>query len=103
VTSDEHASTSAEGESATSSAGPEEPRTVTSDLRDLLRTFAQPVIESLDARLRTQVDERVDERVETQLDERLDEALAARLAVIERAIADLDRQVRELRTRLGEP
>jgi hypothetical protein len=66
------------------------------ELRDLLRHFAQPVIESLDARLRTQVDARVDERV----DETVDAALADRLAVIERAVADLDRAVRELKARL---
>jgi hypothetical protein len=68
------------------------------ELRDLLRQFAAPVIESLDARLRTQVDSRVDERV----DERVDSALSDRLAVIERAVADLDRAVRELKARLDE-
>lgn len=69
-----------------------------SDLRDLLRQFAQPVIDSLDARLRDQVDKRVDERV----DEEVEAALASRLAVIERAVADLDRAVRELSQRLDE-
>ncbi len=64
------------------------------DLRDRLKALAQPLVDSLDARLREQVDARVDERVE--------QAVADRLAVIERAIADLDRQVRALAERLGD-
>ena len=68
---------------------------VTSDLRDILRNLAQPVIESWDARLRTQVDARVDESV----DEKIDAAIQDRLAVLERAVADLDRRVKELRDR----
>ncbi len=62
------------------------------ELRDRLKQLAQPLVDSLDSRLRDQVDRRVDERVDT--------ATAARLAVIERAIADLDRAVRELQRRL---
>lgn len=64
------------------------------DLRDRLRQFTQPLVDSLDARLREQVDVRVDKRV--------DETLANRLAVLERAIADLDRSVRELQERLSD-
>lgn len=67
------------------------------DLRSLLRQLAQPVVDSIDARLREQVDRRVDERV----DERVARALEARLSVIERALADLDRAVRALEDRLG--
>jgi len=72
----------------------------TSDLRDLLRHFAQPVIESLDARLRTQIDARVDERVAETVPEAVDTALADRLAVLERAVADLDRALRSITERL---
>ncbi|MBW4078750.1 MAG: hypothetical protein HIU84_09650 [Acidobacteria bacterium] len=61
------------------------------DLRSRLKQFTQPLVDSLDTKLRDQVDHRVDDRVET--------LLAARLAVIERAIADLDREVRELKER----
>ena len=67
------------------------------DLRDRLKAFAQPLVDSLDSKLRDQVDTRVDQRV----DERVDAALTARLAVIERAIADLDRSLKELQARLG--
>jgi predicted transcriptional regulator len=49
-------------------------------------------MDSLDTKIREQVDPRVDERVE----ERVEKLLSARLAVIERAIADLDREVKEL-------
>ncbi|MHB1209549.1 MAG: hypothetical protein ACYC1I_07550 [Acidimicrobiales bacterium] len=61
------------------------------DLRSRLKQFTQPLVDTLDTKLRDQVDHRVDDRVET--------LLAARLAVIERAIADLDREVRELKER----
>lgn len=63
------------------------------DLRSRLKQFTQPLVDSLDTKLRDQVDRRVDDRVET--------LLAARLAVIERAIADLDREIRELKERLA--
>jgi len=46
-------------------------------------------MDSLDSKIREQVDHRVDERV--------DQSLSARLSVIERAIADLDREVKELK------
>jgi hypothetical protein len=62
------------------------------DLRERLRAMAQPLVDSVDSRLRRQVDERVDERV--------DATLTTRLAVLERAIADLDRSVKELQARL---
>ena len=62
------------------------------DLRDRLRQLAQPLVDSLDARLREQVDARVEERV-TDL-------LAAKLTVLEHAIADLDRAVAQLSDRL---
>ena len=65
------------------------------DLKSRLKQFAQPLVDSLDTRLRQQVDARVDQRV--------DSALSARLAVIERAIADLDRAVRALEERIEPP
>jgi chaperonin cofactor prefoldin len=64
----------------------------TQDLRSRLKQLAQPLVDSIDTKLRDQVDHRVDERV--------DASLSARLSVIERAIADLDREVRELKERL---
>lgn len=64
----------------------------TQDLRARLKQFAQPLVDSIDSRLRDQIDTRVDERVEA--------SLSARLSVIERAIADLDRELRELKERL---
>jgi hypothetical protein len=62
------------------------------DIKDRLKQFAQPFVDSLDGRLRDQVDKRVDSRV--------DATLSARLSVIERAIADLDRSIKELQERL---
>lgn len=59
------------------------------DILSRLKQLTAPIVESLDARLGGQIDRRVDERVE--------EILRDRLAVIERAIADLDRSLRELR------
>ncbi len=70
------------------------------DLRSRVKQFTQPLVDSLDTRLRDQVDHRVDERVDEQIDQKIDAVLSARLAVIERAIADLDRVVRELEERL---
>jgi hypothetical protein len=67
---------------------PEAPDAQPQDIRERLRQFAQPFVDSLDIRLKDQVDRRVDRRV--------DETISARLAVIERAIADLDRSIKEL-------
>jgi hypothetical protein len=63
------------------------------DLRQRFKQLTQPLVDSLDARLRDEVDRRVDERVET--------ILTNRLSVLERALADLDRAVRALEERLG--
>ncbi len=75
---------------------------IAGDLRDLFKQFAQPVLESLDSRLREQVDKRVDDRVDENLGDKVDEILANRLAVLERAVADLDRAVRALQSKLDE-
>ncbi|MDH2903633.1 MAG: hypothetical protein PXZ08_06760 [Actinomycetota bacterium] len=61
------------------------------DLLARLKHLAQPLVDSLDSRLRDQIDHRVDERV--------DASLSSRLSVIERAIADLDRAIKELEAR----
>jgi hypothetical protein len=66
------------------------------DLRNRLKNLTQPLVDSLDTRLRDQIDRRVDERVDDRVETLVDEALTARLAVIERAIADIDRALKEL-------
>jgi len=62
------------------------------DILARLKQMADPLVASLDSRLSGQVDKRVDKRVE--------ESLKDCLTVIEHAIADLDRAVRELNERL---
>jgi hypothetical protein len=66
------------------------------DLRHRLKNLTQPLVDSMDSRLRDQIDRRVDERVDDRIHTLVDEALADRLLVIERAIADLDRTLKEL-------
>jgi hypothetical protein len=66
------------------------------DLRNRLKHLTQPLVDSLDTRLRDQIDRRVDDRVDDRVQTLVDEALTARLAVIERAIADIDRALKEL-------
>jgi hypothetical protein len=66
------------------------------DLRGRLKNLTQPLVDSLDSRLRDQVDRRVDDKIDGRVQELVDEALTARLAVIERAIADIDRALKDL-------
>jgi predicted transcriptional regulator len=66
------------------------------DLRNRLKHLTQPFVDSLDSRLRDQIDRRVDDRVDDRVQTLVDEALAARISVIERAIADIDRALKEL-------
>jgi hypothetical protein len=66
------------------------------DLRNRLKHLTQPLVDSLDTRLRDQIDRRVDDRVDDRVQTLVDEALSARLSVIERAIADIDRALKEL-------
>ena len=66
------------------------------DLRARLKHLTQPFVDSLDSRLREQIDRRVDDRVDERVQALVDEALAARLSVIERAIADIDRTLKDL-------
>jgi hypothetical protein len=70
----------------------EQPGARSQDFRTRFKQLTQPLVDSLDSRLRDQVDQRVDQRV--------DSTLSARLSVIERAIADLDRSIKELQERL---
>jgi hypothetical protein len=69
------------------------------DLRSRLKHLTQPLVDSLDSRLRDQIDRRVDDRVDDRVQVLVDEALAARLSVIERAIADIDRALKELQAK----
>jgi len=69
------------------------------DLRNRLKHLTQPLVDSLDSRLRDQIDRRVDDRVDDRVQTLVDEALAARLSVIERAIADIDRTLKELQAK----
>jgi len=70
------------------------PKEKSGEIKDFLRQLAAPVIDSLDTKLREQIDQRVEERV--------NEVLSTRLAVLERAIADLDRAVRDLQAKKSE-
>jgi hypothetical protein len=67
------------------------------DLRAIVKQFTSPMIESLDARLREQVEAHAD----ALMDEKVDAAVSDRLATIERAIADLSRSITALELRLA--
>ena len=62
------------------------------DLLQKLKSYTQPLVDSVDSKLRSQVDGRVDQKVE--------EILKDRLAVLERAVADLARSDKEIEDRL---
>ena len=62
------------------------------DLLQKLKSYTQPLVDSVDSKFRSQVDGRVDQKVE--------EILKDRLAVLERAVADLARSVKEIEDRL---
>jgi len=66
------------------------------DLRGILRQLTAPMIESLDTRLRDQVEVHVDEL----LGPKVDAAIADRLQTIDRAIAGLSRALAELEQRV---
>jgi hypothetical protein len=66
------------------------------DLRGIVKQFTAPMIESLDSRLREQVEAHAD----SVLDAKIDAALADRLATIERAVADLSRSISGLERRV---
>jgi predicted transcriptional regulator len=63
------------------------------DILSRLKQMAEPIVTTIDNRLSGQVDKRVDKRVE--------ESFKDRLSVIERAIADLGREIKELQDRLS--
>jgi hypothetical protein len=68
------------------------------DLKSVLRQLTTPMVESLDARLRDQVEAHVDEL----LVEKVDAAVRDRLSILDRAIADLSRSLEELERRISE-
>jgi hypothetical protein len=67
------------------------------DLKGIVRQLTAPMIESLDTRLRDQIEEHVDEL----LTDKIDAALADRLSTVDRAIADLSRSLDALERRLA--
>jgi hypothetical protein len=67
------------------------------DLKGIVRQLTAPMIESLDTRLRDQIEAHVDEL----LTEKIDAALADRFRTVDRAIADLSRSIAALEERLG--
>ena len=62
-----------------------------SDLKDALRQLTSPVIDSVESKINDHITERIDSL--------LNEKIEQRLALIERAVADLDRAVRTLEER----
>lgn len=62
-----------------------------SDLKDALRQLTSPVIDSVESK----INDHITERIDSLLNERIEQ----RLALIERAVADLDRAVRTLEER----
>ena len=72
--------------------GDETPKNDKGDLRSMFRSLVNPVIEQVEHRVSTQIDDEVAEKV--------DELLATRMVTVDRAIGDLDRHVAELTARL---
>lgn len=62
-----------------------------SDLKDALRQLTAPVIDTVESKINEQINERIDSA--------LNEKIEQRLALLERAVADLDRAVRALEQR----
>ena len=92
----------ASGESSTGDAagGDDEDTTRAGfDLKAVLRQLTTPMVESLDARLRDQVEAHVDELLE----QKVDAAIRDRLSTLDRAIADLSRSLEELERRIASP
>lgn len=67
------------------------------DLRSILRQLTSPMVESLDARLRDQIEAHVDEL----LDEKIAAALRDRLSTLDRALADVSRSLEALEHRVA--
>lgn len=85
-------------EATTTSADDDETRSDRFDLRGLLRQLTTPMVESLDTRLRDQVEAHVDEL----LGPKVDAAIRDRLSTLDRAVADLSRSLEELERRITE-
>ena len=81
------------GDDGATSKGPDEGF----DLKGIVRQLTAPMIESLDTRLRDQIEAHVDEL----LTEKLEAALADRFSTVDRAIADLSRSLDALDRRFG--
>jgi hypothetical protein len=98
------AATAADGagddEPTTGSAREDDPSGARSafDLKALLRQLTTPMVESLDTRLRDQIEAHVDEL----LAEKVDAAIRDRLSTLDRAVADLSRSLDELERRIAE-
>jgi hypothetical protein len=67
------------------------------DFRGIMRQLTAPMLESLDSRLREQIEAHVDELLDTKLED----ALQHRLATVDRAIADLSRTLEALERRVA--
>jgi hypothetical protein len=66
------------------------------DFRSILRQLTSPMVESIDARLRDQVEAHVDEL----MDDKIAAALRDRLSTLDRAIADVSRSLESLEHRV---
>jgi hypothetical protein len=89
-----------DGTTGAASGGPSGPSSAGGDgfdLKGIVRQFATPMLESLDSRLREQVEAHVDQLLTTKLDA----ALADRLQTIDRAIAQLSRTADDLEQRVA--
>jgi hypothetical protein len=64
------------------------------DLREFIKNLAAPVMETFDSKIREHIDSRMEAQSSPDLTDRL--------SLLERAVADLDRDVRELQRRLDE-
>jgi hypothetical protein len=69
----------------------ESPKFSAADIKDAIRQITAPVIDSVETKLNEQIAERV-----TAV---LNDTIEQRLALLERAVADLDRAVRALEER----
>jgi hypothetical protein len=68
------------------------------DLKGIFRQLTAPMVESIDSRLREQVETHVDALLTTKVEA----AVSDRLATVNRAIADLSRAVEDLERRVSE-
>ena len=91
------ASRATSGETSDSGSSGGERQTDGLDLRGIVKQFTAPMLESLDSRLREQVEAHVDELLTTKVEA----AIADRLQTIDRAIAALSRSLDDLERRVS--